>query len=243
MSTLIVTGSGSGQTSVGSGSSLVSSVATIVGGVDENTVRAQALDCLNRVRTLMNKRDWKYTKTTASPITLVAGTSTYTLPSAFKRPSFARLLDTNSKPDADLVYQDDAWLNHQFPDQESTGKPVYYLLRNTYDDGSITVFPTPTAGDVTSWTLSVEYFGRMTTITDDITPIDLPEEVSDVLVLGAQYCICKERGDIAKAQLSRADYYEALGLLVAHDRRITDENSRIRLGRSMAPFGTVYIRA
>lgn len=231
MADLIITTTGSGQTTCGPGRHLVDEVAAIVGGVDENNIRAQALDCINRTRTMLNKRDLGFTKTTAGAITLVSGTRTYALPSAFKRPGYARLLDANNRQDMDLVYQDDAWFSHQTPDQETPGKPYYYSLRNAFGDGLISLYPIPDSGAASTWTLSVEYFARIPEIADDGAGLAVPEEVCDVLVLGGQYYLVKERGVIQKLAVARADYGEALNALVVHDRRISDEQPRFRIGR------------
>lgn len=242
MADLIVTLSGSGQTTCGAGNHMVSEVARVIGDETDTNIRVQALDCLNRTRTLMNKKEWKFKKVTASAITLVNGTKTYTLPSAFSRPVFARLLDTNSKPDFDLIYYDDAVFSHIQRDQELTGQPLYYMLRNHFRDGLITVFPTPDSTAATNWTLSVEYFGRIAEITDDATDISEPEELCDVLVLGGQYFLLKERNHADRMQAARADYYQALSDLTAWDRRISDERARFTIGAGRPQTGTLSIR-
>ena len=240
---VVVQSSGSGQTGTESGARLVSEVARVVGGENETLVRNQALDCLNRVRGSLNKRDWRFMKTTHTAITLVNGTKTYSLPSAFKSPAYARLLDTSSRPDGDLLYADDAWFSHWLPDQETTGKPQRYLLRNNFGDGLITVFPTPDSSAATDYTLSVEYHARMSVISDNSSVIALPEEISEVLIKGAQYELMNDRGvDINRTLNRKADYYAALQELSNYDRRIGDEHARFRLGTARAPAGTVYIR-
>lgn len=243
MPDLTVTLSGSGETTMAAGNRMVSEVARIVGDETDTNVRSQALGCINRVRMALNRREWRFKKVTASPITLVAGTKTYTLPSAFNRPSFARLLDTSSRPDGELRYMDDAWLAHQNPDQESTGKPVFYLLRNHFSDGLVTLYPTPDSSAATNWTLSVEYYGRIAEIADDATPISEPEELYECLVAGAQYCMLKERNHADRMPMARDDYYQALGGLIAWDRRVSDERARFSITPGYVPFGTVYIRA
>ena len=242
MSDLTVTLSGSGETTCGSGAHLVNEVARIVGDETDSNIRSQALDCINRIRTQLNKKEWRFKKTTAAAITLVNGTKTYTLPSAFNRPSFARLLDTNSKPDADLIYADDAWFSHIQMDQEHTGQPLYYMLRNHFADGLITVFPTPDASAATNWTLSVEYYGRIAAITDDATAISEPEELCDVLVLGGQYHILKERNQANRTTLARADYLQAFNDLMVWDKRVSDERARFTIGIARATVGKLYIR-
>jgi hypothetical protein len=243
MSDLSVTSSGSGQATCGLGNDHVTQVARVVGGEDKMSIRAQALDCINRVVDRLSRRDWRFLKTTASAITLVNGTKTYTLPTAFKSPSYARLLDTGGVPDHDLVYVDDAWWSHSQEDQENTGQPLYYLLRNAFGDGLVTVFPTPDTSAATNWTLSVEYFKRFPKVTDDATEIAIPEEVCDVLIVGGQAYLLRERekGSPVAAQ-AYADYRDILKDIETYDRRIADEQPRFRMGRQRMPVGTVYIR-
>jgi hypothetical protein len=222
---------------------MVSEVARIVGDETDSNIRSQALDCLNRARISLNRREWRFKKVTAAAITLVDGTKTYTLPSAFNRPSFARLLDTSSKPYADLRYVDDAWLAHQLPQQDASGQPVYYQLRNHFADGLVTLYPTPDVGAAAAWTLSVEYYGRIASIADDATPISEPEELCDVLVLGGQYQILKERNHADRLAPARADFYQALSDLITWDRRVSDEQARFTLRPTrLYPFGTIVIR-
>lgn len=241
---VVVESSGSGQTDAGTGAAKVAEVARIVGGQDENEIRGQATDCLNRVRKHLNTFDWRFMKTNASNITLVSGTATYALPTNFKSPVYARLLDTNGKQDRELRYVPDEVLTHWVQDQESTGQPVYYGLRNSYADGLITVYPTPGTGEATTWTLDVEYYARIPIITDDSSVIDLPEEANRVLTIGAQYELLLEREKTSPViPLRRQDYLEALRDLKNFDRRVGDEQARFRIGPSRAPFGTVYIRA
>lgn len=242
MPDLTVTLSGSGETTSGAGNRMVSDVARVVGDETDTNVRSQALGCINRVRMALNRREWRFKKVTAGAITLVNGTKTYTLPSAFNRPSFARLLDTNSKPDYDLVYQDDAWFSHAQRDQEATGQPLYYILRNHFADGLVTVFPTPDASAATNWTLSVEYYGRIAEIADDAAAISEPEELYEVLVAGAQYCMLKERNHADRMAAARLDYLQAVNDLVVWDRRISDERARFTIGAGRPQTGTLSIR-
>lgn len=242
MSDLTVTLSGSGETTSAAGNRMVNEVARVVGDETDSNIRSQALGCINRVRMSLNKREWRFKKVTASAITLVNGTKTYTLPSAFNRPSFARLLDTNSKPDADLIYMDDAFFSHLQADQEHTGQPLYYMLRNHFADGLVTVFPTPDSSAATSWTLSIEYYGRIAEIVDSATAINEPEELYETLVLGAQYCILKERNHADRMSLSRDDFRQSLQDLIAWDRRVSDERARFTIGIARATVGKMYIR-
>src|SRR5262245_7686466 len=94
---IVIATTGGGQPACASGSHMVNEVAAIVGGVDEDNIRVQALDCLNRVRGELNMHPWRFLKTHINSTALSAGTATYTLPATFKSPSYFRILDSTSK--------------------------------------------------------------------------------------------------------------------------------------------------
>jgi len=246
MPTYVVGGSGSGQSTGPSGSSLVDQIAAAVGGVDEDNVRVQSLTCLNRIRTRMNKREWHWTKATNANITLVNTTQTYALPSAFDRASFARLMTISTgKPSLDLEYKDDADFSHWLEPQTDTGKPAFYMLRNSFADGLISVFPAPDATTASTYSLQVEYYGRIAVFTDDSTiRSDFPEQVADVLISGAQWCLLHERDrhNMQSVIAKRDEFLEAERLLIAWDRRNTDEKSRFYIGKQRPTLGTMYIK-
>lgn len=244
MSDVVVVGSsGSGQAGAGTGSAKVTEVARVVGGHNENEIRHQALACVNRVREHINSRDWRFTKTNAANITLVNGTATYTLPTNFKAPSYARLLASTGKQQHELRYVLDEAMTHSVTNQDSSGQPYFYSLRNHYADGLVTLYPTPDASAAATWTLDVEYHKRIPLITDDSTAIDVPEEVNRVLAIGGQYELLVEREKNSPVlPLRRADYEAAMRELVNFDRRITDEFARFTVRPSHHPFGTAYFR-
>src|ERR1044072_3397581 len=140
MANIVVSTTGGGQPSCPAGNDLVTPGAAGVGGVDENNVRAQALDCINRVRSEINMHAWRFLKRHISSTAFVAGQATYTLPTAFKSPSYMRILDTQGRPYLDLEYIDDAMLVHAVPQQTLTGPPSAYAIRNSFNDGLITFY-------------------------------------------------------------------------------------------------------
>lgn len=246
MTTYVLGTSGGGQSTGPSGSDLIDQITAVVGGVDESNVRAQALDCLNRIRTRLNKREWHWTKATNANITLVDATQTYSLPGAFDRASFARLMTISTgKPSLDLEYKDDADFSHWLEPQTDTGKPAYYMLRNAFSDGLISVFPVPDATTALTYSLQVEYYGRIAVFTDDsAVRSDFPEQVGDVLISGAQWCLLHERdrGNMTSVIAKRDEFLEVERLLIAWDRRNVDEKSRFYIGKQRPSLGTMYIR-
>lgn len=233
MSHLIVGTSGSGQPTAGYGAKKVSEVARIVGGEDENSVRAQALDCINRIIEQLNMYDLRSMKRSVTATSFVSGQRHYSLPSAFKSASFFRVLyASDSRPYCDLKYRDDESLTHEFPTQTHTGVPVFYSLRNTFNDGYISFYPVPDSSTVSAYKYSGEYYTRLGKLTDDQTTItDMQPEVDTVLVTGAQSMLLREhKKDSVLAPQLQQDYMRLLRDLIVFDRRVSDEKTRFRLG-------------
>lgn len=242
----VLSPSTSGQTGISAGSILVTQISRIVGGESESEIRNQALDCLNRARIELNHHDWRFMKTTDSPITLSNGTATYSLSSAFRKPSYAMLIDAAALPRYDLAYIDDAELSHREPDRSGRGLPQYYMLRNDYEDGFVSLFPTPDAGTATNYRLVVEYYARIEAFSDTSDPVSLPEEIVNVLVIGGQAYLLREREKNSPATVQAfLDYQRVKKLLMNEDRRNIDDTPRFRLSPRARyyPTGTILIRA
>lgn len=241
----ILTANASGQTAVGLGAQLVTQIARIIGGESEGEIRAQALDCLNRVRTELNQHDWRFVKTTQDPITLVNQQSTYSLAAAFRKPSFARLIDAAALPFKHLEYEDDVVWSRRQEIQSQTGLPVWYTLRNDFDDGLIQLFPIPDLSASSQYRLQVEYYARIGAFADtEEGGQDLPEEVMNVLVVGGQAYFLRERDKASPVTgQAFADYQRLLAMLATHDRRQTEARSRFRPRTRVGGFDpTLYLK-
>lgn len=222
---------GGGQGGSCSGVELVSQVTRIVGGEDENSVRAHALALLNGVRDELNMHDWRFLKKSVASTAFTAATSTYSLGGTFKSPGYFRVLDSNGKPYCDLRYIDDATMNHAIPQQTLSGVPAFYSLRNTFGDGLITFYPTPDASTATGYTWAGEFYTRLGNITDDGTVIAaIPDEICRVLILGAQAYLLREL-DRGSSQTTTAwqDFERIKHLALVNDRRMSDNYDRFRL--------------
>lgn len=233
------------QAGVGTGANLVTQIARICGGESEGPMRAQALDCLNRVRRELNQHDWRCTKTTDDPITLVSGTATYALESTFRKTSSAVLINAAAEVKFVLDYFDDETLAHVDPDRSQSGQPLYYLLRNDYQDGLVTLYPTPDDGTATDYRLMVEYYARIGAFADsNESEVFIPEELANVLIIGGQAYMLRERDKGSPAALQAfADYQRTKNLALVDDRRFADERPRFRLGsRRFQPVGTVLVQ-
>jgi hypothetical protein len=92
--------------------------------------------------------------------------------------------------------------------------------------------------------LVVEYYARIGAFADSTDTVDIPEEAINVLVIGGQAYLLRERqkGTPASA-IAFQDYQRAKMLLLTDDRRMGDEKARFTLGtRRIYPFGTMFIK-
>lgn len=240
---IVLVPTGSGQTSVTSGANLVTQIARIVGGESESQIRSQALDCLNRVRIELNNHDWRFMKTTDSAITLVDGQQTYSLQRTFRKPSYACLVDVAGDRQVDLEYFDDVVFSHLQPTSAVPGAPLYYLLRNDYEDGLVSLFPIPDAAAAATYRLVVEYYARIEPFSDSADSVALPEEIVNPLVIGGQAYILRERDKNTPMTMQAfADYQRVKTLLLVEDRRYTEERTRFRLAhKASTTLGRMFI--
>ena len=243
---IVLTPTGSGQAGVLSGHDLVTQVAQISGVHGETLGRAQALDCLNRARIELNQYDWRFSKITASAITFVTGTRTYSLPTEFKKPGDARLIDAAGNGFRTLTFIDDIMSWRLDWQQSLSGTPYYYHLRNEFGDGLIDVYPIPDTSTAANYRLNVEYYQRFGAFSDDPTcQLEMPEEATNALVLGGQAYLLRERDKGSPIVVQAfADYQRAVNLLKTFDRRITDDVTRFRLMPKRMVFDPAfYIKA
>lgn len=228
---IVLTPTGSGQAGVTNGRDIVSQVARIAGGEGEVLIRQQALDCVNRVRIEINQHELTFTKTTDSPITLVTGTSTYSLSTQFNKPSYCVLIDASGFRFSNLDFYDDQYFSHLIPNQQpSNGIPRIYTLRNSFGDGLIGIYPTPDVSTAATYRLVVEFFARIGAISDTPDPIDLPEECTNTLVVGGQAYLLRERDKQSPVTTQAfVDYQRIKNLLITWNRRYSEENMKMKI--------------
>src|SRR5882672_5159551 len=242
---VVLTPTGSGQAGVTNGSDIVSQVARIAGGEGEMLLRQQALDCINRVRIELNQHELTFTKTTDATITLVIGQATYALSTQFNKPSYCITIDATGDRHQVLDFYDDQYFSHLTPSRSSqSGEPRIYALRNSFGDGFITVYPTPDSGTASTYRLVVEYFARIGAISDSPDPINLPEECTNVLVVGGQSYMLRERDKSSPVTVQAfADYQRTKNLLITWNRRYSEENMRMKIRPYRPLFDpTIYIK-
>lgn len=125
------------------------------------------------------KQVWIFNLVTSPDIVTVQGTSTYTLPTDFWK-------TYNARKTSDIDYQLDIVRQKQFDtmfvsQNNINGYPYVVVIRNTFRDGTVQLFPIPDAG----YTFNIKYFKFITKPASDTTYLDLPTPYQVVLKYGA----------------------------------------------------------
>lgn len=180
--------SGSGQPATGTFGALKTSAAKILGGESQAKIKELAGDGILRgIDDLNMKHLFRFGSKQSADTALVSGTATYSLASDFFAVQEVQLIDTNSKTHTTLEYIPWGQFNALEPQQTSTGRPIYWTSRNTFDDGTITLYPTPDASAAANYTYRITYYERIArpSLDDDI--ISAPRELQEILVTYAEY--------------------------------------------------------
>jgi len=125
------------------------------------------------------KQVWIFNLVTSDPIVTVAATSTYSLPTDFWKAY-------NARKTSDIDYQIDIFRQKQFDTMfvsqlNINGYPYVMVIKNSFRDGTVQLFPTPDAG----YTISIKYFKFITKPASDSVFIDMPTPYQVVLKYGA----------------------------------------------------------
>lgn len=169
---------------------------------------------------------WKRTETT---VTIVAGTSTYTINNSLKNPQVI-LKDTTGGVQYELINKSRYDYN-RLPSNTS-GTPVHFTFNPNLENGTLTIWPTPDATAASTKTLTVVYqkeFDGFVSATD--TP-DFPSYWTDALVYELAVNLAPEWGvplqdrqalrQEAKTYLDQAQGYgdEESSLFITPERRM-----------------------
>jgi hypothetical protein len=202
-----------------------------------------ALDTLNQaLRELSALRDWNWERTTQSAITLVDGTATYDLDSAYKKPSKAVLIDSDSNEYGALAYAD--WERFQDVGQQTrTGVPWIYTFKNAFDTGKVELYPVPDAGAAADYTLELTYFKRLALCTDSSSSvINGPAELEPWVVQRATALLAQIKNP-EQAPLFMGTAARLKADLVRWDTRNRDEHMRFGFAgiSPVVPFNLIKI--
>lgn len=170
-----------------SGKDIITAVSRLTGLANDTTSRAAVLDYTNlALWEITNESAWDWLVTTASDITVVAGTNTYNLPTAagvvFDRMYDVRLVGAAERTlfPADLR----EWDRFSQGEQDGQSTPTHYTMFSTQIGAQVRLLPTPGAGD----TLRLRYYARQIAILDVSGtggPIAIPDNYIPMIVFKA----------------------------------------------------------
>lgn len=192
---------------------------------------------INRVIKELNTRPWKALLTNGTNLTTVAGTSNYTLDALFYKESKVQRLDSSSKPAATLLYMDWEQFQSIFDTQADRTTPLIYTLRNTNQDGLISLYPIPDK----VYTLTVQYYARIPQLANNDDTLLIPIEFENYIILKAQFYLM----DLFHHERTseKFQYCEnEMAKLVRADEIHPDDNPRFRLPIPKYAYGTLFIK-
>lgn len=145
---------------------------------NDDGVLATAGDCLTSAVRALNRFIWPHERLQVN-ITLVSGTDTYALPSAFKREMACYLLDTgtNGRPFHRLAYMGIEELLGEYS-LKIDGQPTAYSFQNIHETGRVTFTPRPNA----AYYARIWYYRRTGSRYQDVEIPDWDEEFEEVVL-------------------------------------------------------------
>ncbi len=205
-------------------------VAQVVGGQNDPETLLSAKAQIKAVLEDWNsRRNWQFLQVQADDIPIVNGTSTYDLPTTFKKP-YAALLSVYGRP---LSYITRRQYNLSRPwSQASPTVPIGYMLYNVVSTGKIELIPSNSLNDI----LKVWYYRLMIEEDSDDAFLDVLGRYANYVLDGARARLLGLKGPVEKLsfwmQQSEAGYLKA----VADDETIPDEDTGFAPQRSF--YGT-----
>ena len=178
---------------------------------DDESTLAIAQDSINSAIRSYNRFNWPWEVLTHS-ITLSSDVDAYALPSPFKAPLSAYLLNSGRR-DRRLGYYPYDTFSTEYSTR-ADGEPRVYTLKNVHETGQITFWPMPKS----SYSASIDYYRRTPILTSDESPIDVPPEAEEAIMQWAFYEFVKRVGGefgAARIQTAYAEAREARASLVA----------------------------
>lgn len=189
-------------------------VARVAGGKGDPDWEALAKECITSALQLFElARDWKWLYVSAAPITIVANTSTYTLPAAFRKPYSARVGTRY------LTYMPQGLWDIINPQNIGSG-PLAYSLFNAHDTGKVELLP-PIGDAPASDPLHIRYLRKVTDTDSDGNTLDVPKAYEDGIISLARAKLLLERGgEDTRMQTFYQEYNRALDQATKDDQRM-----------------------
>lgn len=191
-------------------------VARVVGLESDPTALQASKDCLSEAVDEWNRRhNWRFLQIVAPDIAVSGGTQSYALPTAFKRPYDAYLLNNRVK----LKFCTRQTWDSFNPGDTSQSTPVGYTLFNVGTTGNIELVPIPTGSD----TLVVRYFRDIITPVSDGDVLDVPKRYEGALIAMARGILASLKNSDEKAVMWTRRGEEGYKQAKADDIKTPDE--------------------
>jgi len=188
----------------------------VIGSESDPKALQSAKDCISEAIDEWNRRhNWRFLQIVAPDITVSGGTSTYALPTTFKKPYDAYLATSRTKLNF-LVRQE--WDSYA-PGSATSGTPFLYSLFNSGTTGNIELLPIPSGADV----LVVRYYRDIKTPTGDDELLDIPQRYEGALIAMARGILASLKDADRKADMWTMRGEKAYMQAKADDIRTPDE--------------------
>lgn len=212
---------------------LTGKVVDLYGVQSDSELEAKALQFLDDAVDDINTHLWEFNKIMDTGITLTANQSWVPISGAMYREHSAFLVQTNSQQSyAHLAFL--PWIEFQrtYGVPNESGQPVVYSYFNLHREGKVYLAPAPDTNMASSATLTLEYYRRVPRVSDTEDPLQIPREIEQLIVYGAQkrmaiHLLGAANPDVAALAMLET---KALDELRGVDKRSPDERLRFRLG-------------
>lgn len=200
-------------------------VAQVVGGQnDPDSLLAAKAQIRAVLEDWNTRRNWQFLQVIAPDIAVVAGTSTYDLPTTFKRPYSVRLLGSPRT----LWYVTRREYNRLSPYQSPNTYPTHYTLFNAATTGQIELIPANGVAE----TMRVWYYRPMVEEDEDDATLDVLGRYTNYVLDGARARLLGLKGPTEKLPFWKQEMEAGFAKAQADDENIPDEDAGFAPGPS-----------
>lgn len=219
--------SSAGQMSTMTWGQAKNTIAQVVGGQDDSDALQAAEDALSTIFEDWNtRRNWQFLQVQADDIAVVSGTNTYDLPTAFKKPYSAMLVNSPRV----LWYTTRREYNRMRPSQSFVAYPTHYTLFNVASTGKIELIPSCGVNEV----LRVWYYRLMSERGEDDDLLDTLGRYTTYMLDAAKARLLGIRGPTEKLPFWQGQAEAGFAKAQADDEGIPDEDT------GFVPGGMMY---
>jgi hypothetical protein len=191
-----------------------------VGGMSDPNILEAAKDALaEAIQDWNTEKDWRFLQIIAPNIAITSATTRYALPTNFKKPYDAYLVNSQIK----LEYVEARLADTILPGGGSVAGCSAYSLYNVGTTGEIELLPTSTTD-----TLVVRYYRPIIESDRDDAFLDLPSRYVPGVLASARSLLCWDAKDFAGGDRWAALGTKRLQWAKRDDERIPDEEIRFR---------------